>query len=65
MTVIFSTVKKAFLLLSLIYLVYLIKTALGINILDKYSAPRFIKYPLIAADCAVDLKINFCRKALK
>ena len=55
--------KKAFLLLTFIYLGYLTKSVLGINLLQRYSMPRFVKYPLIAADCAVDLKINFCTKA--
>lgn len=57
------SIKKAFLLLSFIYLVYLTKSFLGINFLERYSMPRFVKYPLIAADCAVDLKINFCTRA--
>lgn len=60
-----SPKKKAFLILVFIYLVYLIKSALGINLLEKYAVPQFIKYPLMVADCAVDLKINFCKKAFR
>ncbi len=61
----YSPRKKALLLLVFIYLGYLIKSALGINVLNKYAVPQFVKYPLIMADCAVDLKINFCNKAFR
>ena len=58
----YYSLKKAFLLLIFIYLVYLTKTALGINLLDKYHAPQFVKYPLVVAGCAVEFKVNFCKK---
>ena len=65
MSIAYRSLKKALLLLIFIYLVYLTKSALGIDLSHKYSLPQFVKYPLIVADCAVDLKINFCKKALR
>ena len=54
--------KKFLLLFSFIYLVYLIKCALGINLLDSYALPEFVKYPLVVADCTVHLKVEFCKQ---
>jgi hypothetical protein len=33
-------------LLAIIYGAYLLKTAMGINVSNSYSAPRFVKIPL-------------------
>ena len=54
-------IKKALFVLVFIYFLYLTKSALGIDLLDKYAMPQFVKYPLIVADCAVHLKVNFCK----
>lgn len=55
-----SLLKRASLLSIAFYSVYLGKTALGVNISDKYSVPLVFKYPLMAADCVVAVKGNYC-----
>ena len=39
-------VSKSLLLLSGVYALYLVKSALGINISDRYSAWEFVKAPV-------------------
>ncbi len=65
MSIHYLSLKKALLLLILIYVVYLTKSALGIDLSHRYSLPQFVKYPLLVTDCVVDLKVNFCKKALR
>jgi hypothetical protein len=55
--------KKSFWLLVVFYLMYLSKSALGINISNKYTAPKFIKAPLVTVDCVFKTKIKFCPKS--
>jgi hypothetical protein len=57
------TYKKSFLLLVGFYLMYLSKSALGINISNKYTAPRFFKVPLETVDCVFKTEIKFCPKS--
>ncbi len=44
----YSRFLKGLFILSLLYYMYLIKTALGINISHKYHAPDLFKLPLKA-----------------
>lgn len=61
MVVNYFSLKKSLFLLVIIYLVYLTKSALGIDLLEGYALPEFVKYPLVIADCTVHLKVNFCK----
>ncbi len=65
MSITLNKTKRTLLVLILIYLIYLVKCALGINISNRYTVPGFVKYPLIVTDCVVDLKINFCQRAFR
>jgi hypothetical protein len=57
------TYKKSFWILVGFYLMYLSKSALGINISNKYTAPRFFKVPLETVDCVFKTEIRFCPKS--
>lgn len=52
--------KKSFWMLVFFYFIYLTKSAFGINISDKYTAPKFFKAPLTTIDCVFHMKGNFC-----
>lgn len=58
----YFSIKKTLFLLVFIYFIYLTKSALGINLSDKYSMPEIVKYPLVVADCTIHLKVNFCNR---
>ena len=44
------------------YIVYLGKSALGINLLADYSAPQFLKAPFSTIDCILPIEGNYCHK---
>ena len=58
----FFKVSKLSLVLVLFYLVYLGKSALGINISSKHSAPKVLKLPLMTLDCVLPIAGNYCYK---
>lgn len=53
-------VKKLSLMMVTIYLLYLGKSALGIDFSDKYSAPQLFKAPFAAMDCILPIEGNYC-----
>ncbi|VEP17630.1 hypothetical protein H1P_630027 [Hyella patelloides LEGE 07179] len=61
----FSAIKipKIPLALILFYLLYLVKSALGINISSKHSAPQVFKIPLMTLDCILPIAGNYCYKS--
>ena len=54
--------KKLSLMMVSIYLLYLGKSALGINLSDKYSAPQLFKAPFAAMDCILPIEGNYCHQ---
>lgn len=58
----FFKFSKLPLALILFYLVYLSKSALGINISSKHSAPKVLKLPLMTLDCVLPIAGNYCYK---
>ena len=52
--------SKLPLALILFYLVYLGKSALGINISSKHSVPKIFKLPLMTLDCVLPIAGNYC-----
>lgn len=55
-----KSLKNSSLSLVCIYIIYLSKSALGINLSDQYSLPNFFKIPLTAMDCMMPIKGNYC-----
>jgi hypothetical protein len=51
-----SRLKKTSFLVSLLYCAYLAKSALGINLSDRYAAPTVFKIPLKALNHPVTVK---------
>jgi hypothetical protein len=51
-----SRLKKILFLASLLYCAYLAKSALGINLSDRYTAPTVLKIPLKALNHPVTVK---------
>ncbi|MBC7824107.1 MAG: hypothetical protein H7126_09525 [Candidatus Parcubacteria bacterium] len=41
-------VKRSLQIFLSLYVLYLAKTAMGINISDRYTAPTFVKFPVKA-----------------
>ena len=54
--------KKLSLMMVSIYLLYLGKSALGINLSDKYSVPQLFKAPFAAMDCVLPIEGNYCHQ---
>lgn len=54
--------KKLSLMMVTVYLLYLGKSALGINLSDKYSAPQLFKAPFVAMDCVLPIEGNYCHQ---
>lgn len=54
--------KKSSLILVCLYVIYLSKSALGINISDRYTLPKFFKLPLVAMDCMLPIEGNYCHQ---
>lgn len=40
-----SSLKKPFLVVTVLYLLYVLKWAVGINIFEQYHAPKLVKLP--------------------
>lgn len=57
--------KKLSLMMVTIYLLYMGKSALGINLSDKYTAPKLLKAPFAAIDCILPIEGNYCYKPKK
>lgn len=57
--------KQLSLMMVTIYLLYLGKSAIGINLSDKYTAPKLLKAPFIAMDCILPIEGNYCYKSKK
>lgn len=58
-----KSLKKSSLGLVCLYVIYLSKSALGINLSDRYTLPNFFKIPLTAMDCMMPIKGNYCHSA--
>ena len=58
-----TVLQKMPLILIGFYLLYLFKSALGINLSTKYSAPKMLKIPLTTMDCVLPIKGHYCRKS--
>ena len=54
--------KKLSLMMVSIYLLYLGKSAIGINLSDKYSVPQLFKAPFVAMDCILPIEGNYCHQ---
>lgn len=54
--------KKLSLMMVSIYLLYLGKSALGINLSDKYSVPQLFKAPFTVMDCVLPIEGNYCHQ---
>lgn len=54
--------KKLSLMMVTIYLLYLGKSALGINLSDRYTAPQLFKAPFAAMDCVLPIEGNYCHQ---
>jgi hypothetical protein len=57
--------KKLSLMMVTVYLLYLGKSALGINLSDKYTVPQLFKAPFVAMDCILPIEGNYCYKSKK
>ena len=57
--------KQLSLMMVTVYLLYLGKSALGINISDRYSVPKLFKAPFMAMDCLLPIEGNYCYKTNK
>lgn len=58
-----TKLKKISFTLIALYVAYLGKSALGINLLADYTAPKFLKAPFTTMDCIFPIEGNYCHKS--